>query len=38
MFAVKYKLAKQNGLADELSRLPEYERAHATTLLSPNGI
>ena len=33
-FEVKYKPGKQNALADALSRRPDYELAHVTTLLS----
>ena len=34
-FEVKYKPGKQNALADALSRRPDYELAHVTTLSSP---
>ena len=33
-FEVKYKPGKQNALADALSRRPDYELAHVTTLSS----
>ena len=33
-FEVKYKLGKQNAFADLLSRRPDYEIAHVTTLSS----
>ena len=33
-FEVKYKPGKQNALADALSRRPDYEIAHVTTLSS----
>ena len=33
-FEVKYKPGKQNALADALSRRPDYELAHMTTLSS----
>ena len=33
-FEVKYKPGKQNALADYLSRRPDYELAHVTTLSS----
>ena len=33
-FEVTYKPGKQNALADALSRKPEYELAHVTTLSS----
>ena len=32
---MKYKPGKQNALADALSRRPDYELAHVTTLSSP---
>ena len=34
-FEVKYKPGKQNVLADDLSRRPDYELDHVTTLSSP---
>ena len=34
---MKYKPSKQNVLADALSRRPDYEHAHVTTLSSPIG-
>ena len=34
-FDVKYKPGKQNVLADDLSRRPDYELDHVTTLSSP---
>ena len=34
-FEVKYKPGKQYMLADALSRRPDYELAHVTTLSSP---
>ena len=34
-FEVKYYPGKQNVLADTLSRRPDYELAHVTTLSSP---
>ena len=34
-FEVKYEPSKQNVLADALSRRPDYELAHVTTLTSP---
>ncbi|GMG17797.1 unnamed protein product [Phytophthora fragariaefolia] len=33
-FEVKYKPGKQNALADALSRRPDYELAHVTTVMS----
>ena len=33
-FEVKYKPCKQNALADALSRRPDYELSHVTTLSS----
>ncbi|GMF58180.1 unnamed protein product [Phytophthora fragariaefolia] len=33
-FEVKYKPGKQNALADALSRRPDYELAHVTTVTS----
>ena len=34
-FEVKYKLGRQNALADALPRRPDYELAHVTTFSSP---
>ncbi|GMF42705.1 unnamed protein product [Phytophthora fragariaefolia] len=34
-FEVKYKPGKQNAFADALSRRPDYELAHVTTVTSP---
>ena len=34
-FEVKYKPGKQNALADALSRRPDYELFHVTTISSP---
>ena len=34
-FEVKYKPGKQNALAGALSRRPDYELSHLTTIMSP---